>query len=86
MTQPNGGGGGGVIVKAVLVKTCTEDGLVSFRSGVSVGHEYLVDLNTIRRKQSMTHVHDDGRPEDHHKDIIFTWDGVWLPLECLQLP
>jgi hypothetical protein len=74
-----------VIVKATLIKTATDDGLVVFRPEAQPGHEYLVNLNSIRRQQAMTHLHDDGRSENHHKDIIYTWDGAWLPLACLRV-
>jgi hypothetical protein len=73
------------IVQATLIKLATDDGLCSFEPGVSVGQKYLVDLDTIRRGQSMIHHHDNGTFEAHTKDIINTVDAGWLPLQCLRL-
>jgi hypothetical protein len=77
-----------VIVKAVLEKLATDDGLVQFGDHAEVGREYLVHLDSIRRQQAMVHhadLTDGGQPIFHAKDIIWTVEGIWLPLECLRL-
>jgi hypothetical protein len=78
-----------VIVRAVVKKLKTEDGLVSF-SHTDLGKVYLVDLDTIRRGQTMAHYHSDdteleAEPLFHEKDIIWTIDGGWIPLELVDL-
>lgn len=69
------------IVKATLIKHKTDDGLVEFNPGVPLGQEYLVDLDS-RRKQSMFNAE---FLVTHKKDLIFTPEGAWLPVECLKL-
>jgi hypothetical protein len=74
-----------MVVRATLVKLKTDDGLVQFEAHATLGAEYFVDLTTIMREQRMIHTGDNGQPTVHHKDIIFTVDGTWLPLDCLAL-
>lgn len=74
-----------MIVKAVVEKLETADGLVRF-AHAHIGKVYLVDVATIRRGQTLVHYHDDDvAPLLHEKDIIWTVDGFWLPLDCLKL-
>jgi hypothetical protein len=75
------------VVRAVVEKLVTADGLVHFQSGVKVGSEYLVRLDSIRKGQAIIHYHDGNgdEPITHTKDIIWTVEGFWLPLECLRL-
>ena len=75
-----------MVVRAVLEKLATADGLVRF-AHAQVGQEYLCHLESITRGQTLIHGKDDngGPPIVHEKDIIWTVDGVWLPLECLRL-
>jgi hypothetical protein len=75
-----------MIVRAVLKKLATDDGLIEFATAY-VGKEYLVDLTTIHRGQTMVHYYDDcgAPPIVHQKDIIYTVDDEWLPCECLEL-
>lgn len=72
------------MVTAILVKRATEDGLVEFEDHVPLGRRYRVDLDSIVRAAPMTH-DPDGKNISHRKDIIYTEDGGWLPLECLKL-
>ena len=74
-----------MIVKATLTKLRTDDGLVSFQDHAVLGQEYFVDIETICKQQRMIHTGGNGTPFVHFKDIIFTVDGVWLPLDCLEL-
>ena len=73
-----------MIVRAVLEKLATADGLVSFNSKVTIGTVYFVILESITRGQQMLHM-SGGVTTPHQKDIIWTPDGFWLPLECLRL-
>ena len=75
-----------MIVRATLTKLATDDGLVRFEAHVPLGAEYFVDMNSVRRNQRMIHTGDDnGSSTVHFKDIIWTVDGRWLPLDCLAL-
>ena len=74
-----------MIVKATLIKLKTDDGLVEFSPGIEVGREYIVDLNSIRRDQTLMHFDIKGASINHRKDLIWTWDGQWLPMECLKI-
>jgi hypothetical protein len=74
-----------MIVEAVVEKLTTDDGLVQFERA-QVGQRYLVETTSIRRRQSMVHwLEEDAAPLVHEKDIIFTVEGEWLPLETLSL-
>ena len=75
-----------MIVRATLTKLATDDGLVQFEHHVPLGVEYFVDMTTIIRRQRMIHTNENnGTPTVHFKDIIWTTDGKWLPLDCLAL-
>lgn len=74
-----------MVVRATLVKLSTDDGLVQFEAHAKLGAEYFVDVTTIMRAQRLIHTGDNGTPTVHHKDIIWTVDGIWLPLQCLSL-
>lgn len=74
-----------MIVEAIVETLETSDGLVRF-AHAHIGKRYLVEVDSIRRGQTMLHwPHEGEEPISHAKDIIFTIDGVWLPLECLRL-
>lgn len=72
---------------AKLVKTRTDDGLVEFYEGVTVGKHYTVDLDRIFRGVKMLHIKPGSCERiPHAKDIIYVaGENRWLPLECLQL-
>ena len=76
-----------MIVRAVVTKLATDDGYVSFLHG-HIGKEYLVEINSIRRGQTLVHWHPSTGDDEqvvHQKDIIWSVEGDWLPLECLTL-
>ena len=73
-----------MIIRAVVEKLATDDGLVEFEPHVQLGKTYLVETDSIRRNQTVVKVMGDS-PISHEKDIIFTVEGVWLPLETLRL-
>jgi hypothetical protein len=74
-----------VLVRAVVTKLATDDGLVALAPHVRVGTTYVVDVATIRRAQTMVHRHPDGTWVSHAKDVVWTAEGTWLPLDCLRL-
>ena len=76
-----------MVVRAILEKLITDDGIIAFADHARLGQEYLVHLDSIRRGQTLVHYHEGNGDEPvlHTKDIIFTVDGSWLPLECLRL-
>lgn len=64
-----------------LTKTITDDGLIEFEDDVPVGRRYLVDLDS----RQVVALQVDGAPGCFHmKEIIYTIDGAWLPVECLK--
>lgn len=66
---------------ARLRKLSTDDGLVQFHHVVPIGKVYQVDLDT--RRSVMLFNTDKG--VEHQKDVVWTLDGTWLPVECLEL-
>lgn len=63
-----------------LVKTATDDGLVEFEDDVQIGRRYLVDLDS----QQVVMLQNDATGGYHMKEIIYTVEGSWLPVECLK--
>jgi len=69
------------VVKAKLIKRCTDDGLFEIEEDVPVGKEYLVDLDTMQMAQGHNYV----KKVNWYKLIIFDVFGGWLPRELLQM-
>lgn len=70
-----------MLIQAHLVKKATADGLVEFEDDVELGRVYLVELDSRQQVDLLN----DETGEPHTKEIIFTNEGAWLPLECLRL-
>lgn len=69
-------------VEAILIKRRTSDGLVEFWEDVELGRKYKVNLNSIVKDCEIMNTQKNVL---HRKDVIFTEEGEWLPLECLSL-
>lgn len=75
-------------IRATLIKTITDDGIVELKDGVEPGKVYTVELQSIR-------VQGWGKRGDPDVNInrfsIFVYDcaecenGAWMPLELLKL-
>lgn len=75
-------------IRATLIKTVSDDGIVELKDGVQVGKEYVVELQSIRATGW-------GKRDDPESAInrfsIFVYDcpecleGSWMPLEFLKL-
>lgn len=75
-------------IKATLIKTSTDDGIVELMDGIESGKEYTVELQSIRVQPWGKA---DGAIGPVNRFSIFAYncheclDGVWMPLELLKL-
>lgn len=75
-------------IKATLIKTSTDDGIVELTDNVSAGKEYTVELQSIRVKLWGKA---DGAIGPVNRFSIYVYDcpecemGSWMPLELLKL-
>lgn len=69
-----------MLIQVQLVKKATDDGLVEFEDDIPLGRVYLVELDSRRTVMLLN----DDTGGAHLKDIIYTVDGAWLPVECLK--
>jgi len=69
-----------MIVKAVLVKTSTKDGLINFHGDIELGKEYYVDLNSI---QEVGGIHMSTQTV-WSREMVWDIEGGWLPTEVLK--
>lgn len=69
-------------VVATLIKTMTNDGLFEIWEDIPIGKEYIVDLNSIEIAEGYNVKFN----TTWKKEIIYTYDGEWMPTELLSFP
>ena len=69
------------LIKVKLVKLKTTDGLVEMNPGVSTGKVYYVDLESLQERM----MYNVSRRIIHKKTIVYTEEGLWLPVELLDI-
>jgi len=74
-----------MLIRVILIKHATEDGLIEFWEDVPLGKVYYADLNT-KRKQRFFNAQFN---KYHTKEIVDVQDEngkmLWLPLEVLEI-
>jgi hypothetical protein len=70
-----------MLIQAELVKRATADGLVEFEDDIPLGRVYLVEVDSHQVLMLLN----DETGDCHMKEVIYTDEGVWLPVECLKL-
>lgn len=69
------------IVKAKLIKRCTDDGIVEMNDNVPLGKTYNVDLDTIYKIEMI----DTEKNVQKKREVIHDILGGWIPLEMLEI-
>jgi hypothetical protein len=75
-------------IRATLIKTMTDDGVVELQDHIQAGKVYTVELRSIRVQPWGK---SDGSSEPINRFSIFVFDcpecltGSWMPLELLKL-
>jgi len=69
------------VVKAKLIKRCTDDSIVEMNDNVPLGRTYSVDLDTICKFEMINTEKKVRKKRQVIHDIL----GGWLPLEMLEI-
>ena len=69
------------VVKAKLIKRCTNDGVVEMNDNVPLGRTYSVDLDTIYKFEMIN----TEKKVQKKRQVIHDVLGGWLPLEMLEI-
>lgn len=83
-------------IRATLIKTITDDGIIELKDGIEPGKLYTVELQSIRVQPWGKRNDDEETSLPHTNGIvnrfsIFVYncveceDGAWMPLEFLKL-
>jgi hypothetical protein len=66
----------------MLKKLATDDNMMEMKSSVTIGKEYIVDIDTIRTAKFLNTVHN----KEHEKEIVNEAAGEgFIPTELIEI-